>query len=56
MVLLEVLKANLNLVFCEISKSLLNTGAVLGGAQVLEGCPVTRILVDDGKVQLEEGA
>ena len=29
---------------------------MLGGAQVLEGCPVTRILVDDGKVQLEEGA
>jgi len=25
-------------------------GAVLGGAQVLEGCPVTRILVEDGKV------
>ena len=29
---------------------------MLRGAQVLEGCPVTRILVDDGKVQLEEGA
>jgi len=25
-------------------------GAVLGGAQVLEGCPVTRVLVEDGKV------
>ena len=25
-------------------------GAVLGGAQVLEGFPVTRVLVEDGKV------
>ena len=44
------------MVSCDISESLFNTGAVLGGAQVLEGCPVTRILVEDGKVQFEEGS
>ena len=29
---------------------------MLGGAQVSEACPVTRILVEDGKVQFEEGS
>ena len=34
----------------EMFSSCFVSGAVLGGAQVLERCPVTRVLVEDGKV------